>query len=110
MATLTEGSQERVSAPNPASVPALPVFDIIPLERGSSTSGSHRRMVDLAEGCLVTKTVHYTNQLAHMVNAVRISDDRAQEVVSILSMQWMPIGSKLFIAGRPDCPLGNNSV
>jgi hypothetical protein len=44
-------------------------------------------MVDLAEGCLVMKTVHYsTNQLAHMVNAVRISDDHAHEVVSILSI------------------------
>jgi len=27
--------------------------------------------VDLAEGCLVTKTIRYTHQLAYWVNAVR---------------------------------------
>jgi hypothetical protein len=30
--------------------------------------------VDLSEGCLVTKSIKYTHQLAHWVNAVRNGD------------------------------------
>jgi len=36
--------------------------------------------IDLAEGCLLTKSVKYTHQLVHWVNAARSGDSR--EVVS----------------------------
>ncbi len=64
----------------------LAVLDLPELRRASPTvrgSSSIRRVdgsVDLAEGCLLTKTVKYTHQLAHWVNAVRTGDP--EEVVS----------------------------
>jgi hypothetical protein len=36
--------------------------------------------VDLAEGCIVTKTIKYTHQLAHWINAVHSGDPK--DVVS----------------------------
>jgi hypothetical protein len=32
--------------------------------------------VELEEGCLITKSVKYTHQLAHMVNAVRSGEPK----------------------------------
>lgn len=41
-----------------------------------SRLSSIRGGVDLEESCLVTKSVKYVHQLAHMVNAVRLSNPR----------------------------------
>ncbi len=43
---------------------------------------SRRRGVDLAEGCFLTKSVKYTHQLAHWVNAVRDEYRAGSEIVS----------------------------
>jgi hypothetical protein len=45
----------------------------------SSLQGADNR-IDLAEGCILTKSVKYTHQLAHWVNAVHSGDPK--EVVS----------------------------
>ncbi|SRR6266404_1241983 len=63
--------------PGPSSADILSI-DLTGILRGTpshSQAGSSRRGiqggVDLAEGCLVTKTIRYTHQLAHWVSAVR---------------------------------------
>jgi hypothetical protein len=43
---------------------------------------AHRLGVHLSEGCLVTKVVQYTNELAHWVNAARGDPSRARDIVS----------------------------
>ncbi len=67
-----------------AKVPALGDLPEIrhALRTVVSSSSRHRAdgSVDLAEGCLLTKTVKYTHQLAHWVNAIRSGDPK--EVVS----------------------------
>jgi hypothetical protein len=67
-----------------AAVPSL--LDQPAIQRPSPTVSNVSSLrgpdggVDLAEGCLVTKTVKYTHQLAHWVNAVRNGDPT--EIVS----------------------------
>jgi hypothetical protein len=65
----------------PAIYRALPSVSNVSSRRGIEDS------VDLAEGCLVTKTIKYTHQLVHWVSAVRHEDPE-------------PIASIKFILGR----------
>ena len=51
-----------------ASVPPLLGHPAIQRARANVSS------LDLAEGCLVTKTVKYTHQLVHWINAVHNGD------------------------------------
>ena len=70
--------QGRISVKPFASVP--PLGDLPPIQRAQasvSNVSSHRGVedgVDLSEGCFVTKTLKYTHQLSHWVNAVRNED------------------------------------
>jgi hypothetical protein len=70
-----------------AAVPALLDLDEIQRQPASVSQVSSFRgaddVVDLAEGCMLTKSVKYTHQLAHWINAVRGGD--SSEVVSINS-------------------------
>ena|SRR5258707_5578492 len=69
-----------------AKVPALGGLPEIQPARATVSGVSSRRGVegdpgvDLAEGCIVTKTIKYTHQLVHWVNAVRSGDPK--DVVS----------------------------
>ena len=72
---------QRISVKPFATVPALldlPEIgrerDIMSLSHVSSRHGSVRHGVDLEEGCLITKSVKYTHQLAHWVDAVCLGD------------------------------------
>ena len=56
-----------------SSVAALENLPVIHQHPNSSPSIS-RSSVNLAEGCLLTKSVKYAHQLAHWVNAVRDGD------------------------------------
>jgi hypothetical protein len=83
MSLLTE--ENRLSVKLFAAVPAL--LDLPEIQRQpasvsnvSSRLSSMRGSVDLEEGCLITKDVKYTHQLAYMVNAVRSRDP--QPIVS----------------------------
>jgi hypothetical protein len=77
MSLLTK--QNRLTVKQFASVPAL--LDLPDIQRAPPTiSGisSFRGVeagIDLSEGCFVTKSVKYTHQLVHWVNAVRSGDD-----------------------------------
>jgi hypothetical protein len=71
-------NEHRITVKKFAAVPALldlPEIQRLPgsVSRASSWRGEGDG-VDLAEGCLLTKTVKYTHQLAHWVNAVRDGD------------------------------------
>jgi hypothetical protein len=68
-----------------ASAPALADLPEIQQQPGtvsdiSSLQGGHNSVIDLAEGCILTKSVKYTHQLTHWVNVVHSGDPR--EVVS----------------------------
>ena len=67
-----------------AAVPALLDQPAIPRPSPTvSNASSFHELdggVDLTEGCLVTKTVKYTHQLTHWVNAVQNGDPT--EIVS----------------------------
>lgn len=71
----------RISVKPFAAVPAL--GDLPEIQRPSATVSnlsSARGIgegVDLAEGCILTKSIKFTHQLAHWVNAVRGGDARA---------------------------------
>jgi hypothetical protein len=68
----------RVSVKPTAKVP--PLGGLPGIVRASATTSvvSSRRGieegVDLSEGCLVTKSIKYTHQLAHWISAVREGD------------------------------------
>ena len=68
----------RFTAKKFAAVP--PLLDQPAIQRPSPTVSNVSSLhgldggVDQAEGCLITKTVKYTHQLAHWVNAVRNGD------------------------------------
>lgn len=81
---------ERISVKQFAAVP--PLLDLPAIQRGPASvsdvscsrgpgDGAH---VDLAEGCIVTKSVRYTNQLTHIINRVRCGD--LSDVVSERAM------------------------
>ena len=67
--------EDRISVKPFARVPAL--LDLPAIQRAPasvsdvSSSRGPAGGVDLSEGCLITKTIKYTHQLAHWVNAVR---------------------------------------
>jgi hypothetical protein len=69
-------------------VPALAGLPEIEQEPGSlaAHNTSSRRVagngVDLAEGCIVTKSIKYTHRLTHWVSAVRLDPTKAREIVS----------------------------
>lgn len=67
-----------------AKVPALGDLPEIQPAEGSVSNVSPRPGinggVDLAEGCIITRSIKYTHQLAHWVNAVRNGDPT--EIVS----------------------------
>jgi len=77
MSLLTK--DHRLSVKQFAAVPAL--LDLPEIQRKpasvsnvSSRLSSMRGGLDLEEGCFITKSVKYTHQVAHMVNAVRTRD------------------------------------
>ncbi len=97
MSLLTE--EYRLSVKPFAAVPAL--LDLPEIRRGpasvsnvSSRLSSMRGSVNLEEGCLITKSVKYTHQPAHMVNAVRSGDP--QPIVSQNFQEIPPQVLKLF--------------
>jgi hypothetical protein len=66
-----------------AAVPEIPILNFPAIVRGlpsvsnvSAECGIAGNEVSLEEGCLITKTIKYTHQLAHWVNAVRNGDER----------------------------------
>jgi hypothetical protein len=80
----------RLSVPPYATVPELPTYHCQELEpRPSRTTQAppsrFRYGIDLQEGCLITNSVTYMNQMAHIVNAVRRSPERERAVVSRLT-------------------------
>ena len=85
MATLLT-KRGHITAKPFAKVPALGDLPEIQPARATVSGVSSRcgvegdPGVDLAEGCIVTKTIKYTHQLVHWVNAVRSGDPK--DVVS----------------------------
>src|ERR1700722_5129773 len=75
-----------------ARVPALRGLPEIKRAGGSVSSVSSRHGidggVDLAEGCLITRSIKYTHRLAHWVNAVRSGDSTG--IVSAPRVQLVP--------------------
>jgi hypothetical protein len=65
-----------------SSVPALGELPELRQRPGPLRNNSLRHGVDLAKGRIVTKSIRYTHQLAHWVNAVRQGGPDASEVVS----------------------------
>lgn len=99
MSLLTE--EHRLSVKQFAAVPALLDLPEIQREPASVSNVSSRLLqssmrgsVDLEEGCIITKSVKYAHQLAHMVNAVRSEDP--QPVVSQKFQEIPPEVLKLF--------------
>jgi hypothetical protein len=100
MSLLTK--EYRLSVKSFAAVPALLDLPEIQRETASvsnvysrhSRLSSMRGSVDLKEGCLITKSVKYTHQLAHMVNAVCSGDP--QPIVSQSSKRSYRRVLKLF--------------
>ena len=79
MPLLTE--EHRLSAKPFAAVPALLELPEIKCGPASvSNVSSHlsfvHGLVDLEEGCLITKSVKYAHRLAYMVNAARSGDPK----------------------------------
>ncbi|KAF8479598.1 hypothetical protein DFH94DRAFT_489036 [Russula ochroleuca] len=71
----------RITVKQPfAKLPAL--LDLPPIghtgSRASTVSSFRGRL--RSEGCLVTKSIKYTNQLAHWVNAVRGNSDESKHL------------------------------
>jgi hypothetical protein len=92
-------TKDRLSVKPFGAVPAL--LDLPEIQREpasvsnvSSRLSSLRGGVHLEEGCLVTKSVKYAHQLAHMVNAVRSRDP--EPVVSQKFREIPPQVLKLF--------------
>ena|SRR5216684_617460 len=83
MATLLT-KRGHITAKPFAKVPALGDLPEIQPARATVSGVSSRcgveDGVDLAEGCIVTKTIKYTHQLVHWVNTVRSGDPK--DVVS----------------------------
>jgi len=73
--------ENRLTVKNFASVPSVLGLPAIVREPGSVSSSSSCRavggVIDIDEGCMLTKSVMYTHQLAHWVNAVRSGDSSA---------------------------------
>ena len=97
MSLLTE--EHRLSVKPFAAVQAL--LDLPEIKRGpASVSNVSSRLlsicgsVNLEEGCLITKSVKYAHQLAHMVNAVRSGDP--QPIVNQRFQEIPPQVLKLF--------------
>jgi hypothetical protein len=82
----------RITVKTFAAVPTLANLPEIQQAPGSVANISSFRGtgggVDLAEGCILTKSVKYTHQLAHWVTAVRSGDP--SEVVSRFIMDYLP--------------------
>jgi hypothetical protein len=77
-------TDNRISVKQFAPVPPLSGLPAITRASTSTSASSYRGPgIELNEGCMVTKLVSYTNQLAHFINAVRRGDP--DEVVSRLS-------------------------
>ena len=78
-------AQGRITVKKFAAAPALLELDEIQRQPASVSQVSSFRGandgVDLAEGCMLTKSVKYTHQLVHWVNAVL--DEDPSGVVSI---------------------------
>ena len=75
MSLLTK--QNRITVKQFAAVPALLSLPAVQRAPPSVPDASFRwddGGINLSEGCLVTKTVKYTHQLVHWVNAVRGGD------------------------------------
>lgn len=83
--------QGRITVKAFASVPALANLPEIQQEPCSvsdisSVQSTGGGIIDLNEGCIVTKSVKYTHQLIHWVNAVR--DEDPNEIVSRTLIQY----------------------
>ena len=77
-------TNNRISVKQFAPVPPLTALPAIMRAPTSASASSYRGPgIELNEGCMVTKLVSYTNQLAHFINAVHQGDP--DEVVSRLS-------------------------
>jgi hypothetical protein len=77
----------RITAKAFASVPALAGLPAIQKQPGSVSNTSSLAgpdtaggLIDLAEGCMLTKSVKYTHQLTYWVKAAHIED--SSELVS----------------------------
>jgi len=85
---------QRISVNRFAKVPALGRFDLPAILRDDSSSvgdvsslrGSVNQGVDLSEGCLVTKSIRCSHQLAHFVNTARQRSGNPDAVVRRTSM------------------------
>lgn len=83
----------RISVKPFAEVPPLAAANLPPILRAqgsvSNVSSRHgaEEGVDLAEGCLVTKTIKYTHQLAHLINAVRNEDPQPIASIKLLDIR-----------------------
>jgi hypothetical protein len=86
----------RISVKAFAAVPTLADLPKIQQEPCSvSDVSSFRRaegLVDLAEGCFLTKSVKYTHQLVHWVNAARSEDPDELVVSEKLIGDYLPQG------------------
>jgi hypothetical protein len=75
--------ENRLTVKQFAAVPSVLGLSAIVREPGSVSSSSSRRtvggVVDIDEGCMLTKSVKYAHRLGHWVNAVRGGD--SSEVV-----------------------------
>ena len=80
---------QRIAVKRFAKVPALDKFNLPEILRDDSSSvrdvsslrGPVNQGVDLTEGCLVTKTVRLSHQLAHWVNTTRERSGNPDAVV-----------------------------
>ena len=80
----------RLSVKNFARVPQL--LALPDIERTSASVAASSRperetegVVELSDGCCVTKSIKYTHQLVHFVNAVRGDTSERKETVSRIS-------------------------
>jgi len=78
----------KISVKQFASVPPLSGLPAIMRTPTSASASSCPELgVDLNEGCMVTKLISYTNQLAHFINAVRRGDsDEAENIIEELAI------------------------
>ncbi|KAK2464686.1 hypothetical protein APHAL10511_003262 [Amanita phalloides] len=103
MSLLTK--KDRISVKPFARIPAL--LDLPPIQRASasvSNVSSFRETgggVDLSEGCLLTKSVKYTHQLAHWVNAVRDKSADPSSIEEVISRQLRIVPSENFTLNDP---------
>lgn len=82
--------QGRITVKPFAKVPPLAVANlpqILPAQGSISNVSSHHGAeleegVNLAEGCLMTKTIKYTHRLTHLINAVGNEDPEGSDPIA----------------------------